>query len=169
MKVWKCENFKKLKKKIKNFKKWKSFKKSNISKISKISKSVLKSAVLPASLMPLLFTMSQAQFHIFHTSLCCHSQWCTRGRSQCQSWHWALFLFNFGSVWHVYCSQCHRHNLAYSIHLCAITISGVPEAVHNINPNEHQWALLPQCWRSIVPAIWKINIGICKIKIVLFF
>ena len=28
-----------------------------------------------------------------------------------------------------------RHNLTYSIHLGAITVSGVPEAVHNVNPD----------------------------------
>ena len=55
MRVWKCESVKisKISKKIKNLKKSKVTKKSNISKILKISKSILKSAVLPASLMPL--------------------------------------------------------------------------------------------------------------------
>ena len=46
------QNFKNFQ--IFNFLNFKISKKSNISKISKISKSILKSAVLPASLMPLL-------------------------------------------------------------------------------------------------------------------
>ena len=49
---------KKNQKKSKISKNLKVSKKSNISKISKISKSVLKSAVLPASLMPFLYNES---------------------------------------------------------------------------------------------------------------
>ena len=55
VKVWKFQKIQKKSKKFKKFKKIQSFKKSNISKISKISKSILKSAVLPASMMPLFY------------------------------------------------------------------------------------------------------------------
>ena len=55
VKVQKCKSVRisKISKNIKNFNKFQSFENSNIFTISKISKSILKSAVLPASLMPL--------------------------------------------------------------------------------------------------------------------
>ena len=46
-----------------------------------------------------------------------------------------------------------RHNLTNSVHLCAVTVSGEPEPVDNVDPNEHHRALLPQSRRSVVPEI----------------
>ena len=53
----------------------------------------------------------------------------------------------------LYCWQSCWHDLTYSEHLCAITVCGVPQPVHNVDPYQHRRARLTQGWHAVVPEI----------------